>query len=88
MSRPQNVPDMRVLIVDDDRLTRSILTGLLKRLGHETIAAADGLAAVALLKEAPVEVVISDWMMPGMNGVELCRWVRMSPIVITEIAAS
>lgn len=67
---------MRVLIVDDDRLTRSILTGLLKRLGHETTAAADGLAAVEMLKEAPAEVIISDWMMPGMNGVDLCRWVR------------
>lgn len=48
----------------------------LLRLGHEVILAPDGEAAWAVVQEEPVRVVVSDWIMPGMDGLELCRRIR------------
>jgi sigma-B regulation protein RsbU (phosphoserine phosphatase) len=48
----------------------------LRRLGHETVEAADGDAAWQLLATEPVRVVVSDWMMPHTDGLDLCRKIR------------
>ena len=66
----------RVLVVDDSRLQRRILVSLLKRSGLEVVEAASGEEALALCRERPVEIVLSDWMMPGMSGLDLCRALR------------
>jgi two-component system, cell cycle response regulator len=67
---------VKVLIADDSAVARAILEKTLSTLGHEWIAAEDGDAAWELfLRHAP-DVVISDWLMPGIDGVELCRRVR------------
>ena len=66
----------RVLVVDDSRLQRRILVSLLKRPGLEVIEASSGEEALALCREHPVEIVLSDWMMPGMSGLDLCRALR------------
>jgi DNA-binding response OmpR family regulator len=67
---------MRVLAVEDDAVARRVLTQALKRLGHEVTTAADGKTAWARLAGEPIRVVVSDWMMPGVDGLELCRRIR------------
>jgi two-component system, cell cycle response regulator len=67
---------MKILIADDSPTPRLILRRELEGLGHECIVARDGIEAWELFQGSGVDVVISDWMMPGMDGDELCRRVR------------
>lgn len=67
---------MKVLIADDDSVSRLILRRAVEMLGHDCLVARDGAEAWSLFQGAEVDVVISDWMMPGMDGVELCHRVR------------
>jgi CheY-like chemotaxis protein len=67
---------VRILIVEDDRLSQLILRTALQKLGHEVVACADGQEALDTLERDPFQLVISDWMMPRLSGVELCRAVR------------
>ena len=68
---------MRVLIAEDDAISRLILKENVENLGHEPLVAEDGLEAWELFQNNPeIEVVISDWMMPNMDGIEFCRKVR------------
>ncbi|WP_093033348.1 PP2C family protein-serine/threonine phosphatase [Roseovarius azorensis] len=69
----------RVLVVDDSRLQRRILIALLQRWGFEVQEAASGDDAQRLCREAPPDLVMSDWMMPGLNGLEFCREFRRMP---------
>lgn len=69
----------KVLIVDDSRLQRRILTGILKRWGFEVIEAEDGDAALKICLEERPDLVISDWVMPGMNGLDFCKRFRDLP---------
>ncbi len=69
----------RVLVVDDSRAQRTVVAVSLKRQGFEVVEAGSGDEAMARLREAPVDLVLSDWMMPGMDGLELCREVRALP---------
>src|SRR3712207_5217804 len=70
---------MRILIVEDDRVSRTILQRTIEKFGHECLVAKDGAEAWALFQAATVDVVISDWMMPGVDGIELCRRIRATP---------
>ena len=68
---------MRILIADDEVISRTLLQATLKRLGHEVVAVADGAAAIeALLAPDAPRLAILDWMMPGANGLEVCRAIR------------
>jgi sigma-B regulation protein RsbU (phosphoserine phosphatase) len=67
---------LRVLIVDDSRLQRKILSSTVKKWGFDVIEAEDGDTALAQAKAHPPDIVISDWMMPGMNGLEFCKEFR------------
>ena len=69
----------RVLVVDDSRLARRILMSHLSRLDLEVIEVESGEEALAVHRERPVEIVLSDWMMPGMSGLDLCRAMRERP---------
>jgi diguanylate cyclase (GGDEF)-like protein len=68
---------MKILIAEDDALSRLVLERAIRKLDHEPITATDGTQAWGLFQSSKVDVVISDWMMPGMDGVELCHRVRM-----------
>jgi two-component system, cell cycle response regulator len=72
---------MRILIAEDDGVSRLVLRQAVQKLGHECLAAADGLEAWDLFRRTDCDVVISDWMMPGLDGIELCRRVREDPRV-------
>lgn len=66
----------RVLVVDDSRLQRRILTASLQRWGFEVQEAESGEEALRLCRDQPPDLVMSDWMMPGLNGLEFCRKFR------------
>ena len=68
---------MKILIADDDPISRRLLEGTLVRLGHEAVSVNDGTAAVAgLLAPGAPRLAILDWMMPGADGLAVCREVR------------
>jgi two-component system cell cycle response regulator len=68
---------VKILIADDDVTSRLILTGVLRKHGHEVVATVDGTEAWEAMRrpDAPI-LAILDWMMPGLSGVEVCRLVR------------
>lgn len=67
---------MRILIVDDDKVIRLLLSKIVQKWGHEVVLAADGAEAWDILQKEEICFIITDWMMPGMNGLELCRRIR------------
>ncbi len=69
----------RVLVVDDSRLQRRILTASLQRWGFEVREAASGDDALALCADYVPDLVMSDWMMPGLTGLDFCRAFRDMP---------
>ena len=70
---------MKVLIAEDDAISRKILRKTVENLGHECLVAEDGLEAWDLFQNTPdVDAIVSDWMMPNMDGIEFCRRVRES----------
>lgn len=67
---------MRILVADDDATSRVLLKAMASRLGHDCLVASDGSAAWELLQKGDIDVLFTDWMMPGFDGTELCRRVR------------
>jgi len=67
---------MNVLVVDDDDIIVEMVSKALTDAGHQVSSAHDGKEALKLLHERPIRIVISDWLMPGMDGLEFCRKVR------------
>lgn len=67
---------MEILIAEDDPVARAVLRQALRKLGHETVEAADGAEALKKLEADPVRVMVSDWMMPELDGLGFCRAVR------------
>ena len=67
---------MRILIVDDDPVARRILEEAMSGLGHDVLSANDGREAWAIVEREPIDVLMTDWVMPEMDGLELCRRVR------------
>jgi two-component system cell cycle response regulator len=77
---------VKILIADDEPVSRRLLEGTLIQLGHEVTAVADGAQAVgALLAPNGPRLAILDWMMPGVDGIEVCRKVRQRPTPYTYI---
>ena len=70
---------MRVLIAEDSVVARKLLARNLQQLGYEVVATEDGVQAWEAYQHAPTPIVITDWEMPGMSGVELCRAIRQHP---------
>jgi len=67
---------MKILAVDDDDLALLLLESTLADAGHEIVRAASGREALEMLHREPIRLVITDWVMPGMDGLELCRQIR------------
>lgn len=65
-----------ILVVDDSRAQRFTLRKILERLGYGVVEAENGQEALEIADRHPVDLVISDWMMPGMTGIELCEAFR------------
>lgn len=67
---------MRILVADDDPVIRHILQAGLQRDGHEVVAVGDGQAAWEAVQQQPCRLVITDWVMPGLDGLELVYRIR------------
>ena len=67
---------MKVLIAEDDPVSSLVLTAKLRKLGYEVITAGNGLDAWYAYQRENPRIVITDWMMPGVDGIELCRRIR------------
>ena len=70
---------MKILIAEDDAVSAKILQFALESAGHEVTVTASGEEAYAAFDHSPVRVIVSDWMMPGLDGLDLCRQVRARP---------
>ncbi|HEV8251102.1 MAG TPA: response regulator transcription factor [Gaiellaceae bacterium] len=66
----------RVLVVDDEPTIRDVVVRYLRRDGYETLEAADGNRARELIETGEPNLVVLDVMLPGMDGLALCRWIR------------
>ena len=67
---------MNIVVAEDDPGTSLTLVSALKSGGHEVMAAPDGAEALTLIRKYPVDLVVTDWVMPHVSGPELCRSVR------------
>ena len=67
---------MKILIADDDSTSRIVLDATLKKLGHQVITTTNGEEALAAYEQTEVPILITDIVMPGMDGLELCRRIR------------
>jgi two-component system response regulator ResD len=67
-----------VLVVDDEPTIRDIVVRYLERDGYRTLEAADGNRARALVESEKPDLVVLDVMLPGTDGLDLCRWIRAS----------
>ncbi|HEU0245454.1 MAG TPA: response regulator transcription factor [Gaiellaceae bacterium] len=65
-----------VLVVDDEPIVREVVVRYLAREGHQTLEAADGNGARATIERSDPDLVVLDVMLPGTDGLELCRWIR------------
>jgi len=65
-----------VLVVDDEPIVRDVVVRYLERDGFRTLTASDGDAAKALIEEREPSLVVLDVMLPGTDGLSLCRWIR------------
>lgn len=70
---------MNILVAEDDKLTRTRLVRFLEKWGHDVTAQENGRDALDVFQERAIDLVITDWMMPKMDGPELVRHVRGSP---------
>ena len=66
----------RILMVEDDPVSAKVLQVALSKFGYEPVIARDGAEAWDEFNQEPVRLIISDWMMPGLDGLALCEKVR------------
>lgn len=71
-----NAERMQILVVDDDANVLRIIAAMLRRWDYDVVLAHDGLQAWDILQRQNIRFVISDWMMPGLTGPDLCRQIR------------
>jgi len=79
VKRADHGPAQTVLIAEDDLISSRVLERNLKNWGCETIVVRDGKAAWQALRKMGIRLALLDWMMPGLDGVEICRRVRRMP---------
>lgn len=72
-----------VLVVDDRALNRDLVCTVLSYRGHDTVTASDGAEGLRLVREVHPDLVITDVLMPGMDGYELVRAIRADPAIAT-----
>lgn len=69
---------MRILIAEDEPVSRRLLQSYLQKWGHEVVVTTNGLEAWQMFEQGEFPLVITDWMMPEMDGVDLIRRIRQS----------
>jgi diguanylate cyclase (GGDEF)-like protein len=69
---------LRILLVEDDRSMQLLYKNMLEKSGHKVTTANNGREALDIVKKSPPQLIISDWMMPEMNGIEFCKAMRQN----------
>lgn len=70
---------IKVLVVEDDQLQRHLLVKIIRVMGYEVTACPDAESAWQVLQRESFPIIILDWVLPGMSGLDLCRQIRLSP---------
>jgi len=78
MANPSSQP-LKVMVVEDDLVSRRILETSLEKNGYNVVIANNGLQAWELFDKDPLRLIVSDWMMPEMDGLALCKRIRGRP---------
>jgi response regulator RpfG family c-di-GMP phosphodiesterase len=85
----------KILCVDDETMNRDLLAAVLEPKGYEVMTAADGKSALEIIAAQPVDLVLLDVMMPGVNGFEVCRrlkqsdaWRHIPVVLVTALQAT
>lgn len=73
------MPHTTVLIADDDKVTLNVLNDALTRAGYDVITATDGDQAWKKLQQSNAQLAVLDWLMPGMEGIEICQRAAKEP---------
>lgn len=77
---------IRILVAEDEPMTRKLIVGLLRRAGHEVTDFEDGEALWEEYQREPAPIIVTDWMMPKLEGIEVCRRIRAEhPDVYTHV---
>jgi putative two-component system response regulator len=71
---------MNILLADDDLITLKLLEKHIQSWGHHVFAAQNGLDAWDIVTSTDLDLVITDWNMPGLDGLELCRRIRSAAL--------
>jgi sigma-B regulation protein RsbU (phosphoserine phosphatase) len=71
---------MKILVADDDLLARRLLATLLEKCGHEVVQCSDGEVAWQLVQSEGIRLVVSDWVMPNLTGIDLSRRIRAAAL--------
>lgn len=71
---------LRILLVDDDRAVLFMLKTLLENAGHTVVTARNGEEALRVLEKSMPQLIITDWVMPGMDGIQFCKALRQNPL--------
>src|SRR5436190_23977206 len=88
MRQQPTSPPRRVLVVDDDPTVTEVVAGYLNRSGFAVDRAADGPDALAKADSAPPDLVVLDLMLPGLDGLQVCRRLRQSrPVPVVMLTA-
>ncbi len=71
---------MKILVVDDLKLMRRVIVNALNSIGYDDVfEAKDGLEAIEILEKTPIDLVITDWIMPKLDGLELAKYIKENP---------
>ncbi len=70
---------IRILVVDDNHTPREMICGTLRQYNIDVTEASNGGDAIEILKQEKFNLVITDLIMPEINGYELCRWIKNNP---------
>jgi CheY-like chemotaxis protein len=73
------MPNFNILLADDERALRFLITETLADEGYDITEAEDGKEALDYIKNNKYDLIILDYMMPELTGVEVCEWLRMNP---------
>ncbi len=76
MTAVTGAPPSTVLVVDDEPIVREVVATYLRREGYRALEAGDGNVARRMIEDDPPSLVVLDVMLPGMDGLDLCRWIR------------
>jgi two-component system cell cycle response regulator len=77
MARRDTLSRARVLLVEDDPLQANVTRKILQKTGYEVLWVQDGISAIKTVKTSDLDIILLDLVMPGMDGYEVCRWLKL-----------